>query len=263
LRIIAVLLRATRPQIASLESTFKTAGWEPRTVRSEEALVAGGKRNPQGDVARETLDGQRHRHSVILLPMASDGSNGGAQIIRSLRRNRIRTPILLIAPSLDGTESQIALAAALRAGADDFLIGAVTEAELSLRLTAIVERKRRQSAVGLIKIGDLEVDRLSRVLKRQGRSVALTECEYRTFQCLARRAEKPVPRSVILRRLRRSAHATTSNLVDVYILYLRRKLNRIDSHCTVQTMRGIGYMLTVNTGSDEITTEQPRRYSLT
>jgi DNA-binding response OmpR family regulator len=155
---IAVLLGAAHLDMSALDGAFKTAGWEPRTVRSEAALIEGGQRGSESDAAGEELDGRAHRRSAILLPVEAEGVNTGARMVRTLRRNRIRIPIVLVTSSLDRQETRNAVAAALRSGADDFFISSISHAELALRLTALVERSRRRDAVGVIRIGDLEVD---------------------------------------------------------------------------------------------------------
>lgn len=245
----AMLVGSEHVDLASLEALFKAAGWDLCRDESEMELSVAGNGNGAAAVVRVRCGKAVPRDTVVLVAAHPTAATSASDVILSLRRDGIQRPIAVLAPRLEDRRARVAVAAALRAGADDFFLCSIGPAELSLRLRALVQRRRRRGSISAFGVADLEIDRASRVLTCDGRSVTLTTCEYRAFQCLAERLGKPVSRDVLLRRVRTGEHVS-SNMVDVYMLYLRRKLARISSRCVIKTLRGTGYMLMVGAGSD-------------
>jgi DNA-binding response OmpR family regulator len=241
----AMLVGSEQIDLPPLERLFKAAGWDLCRGESEmEQPRPPSNGSGAAELARVRAGPTVPRDTVVLVDAHPAAVTAASDVILSLRRDGIQHPIAVLSPPLEDRGARAAVAAALRAGADDFFLRSIGPAELSLRLRALVQRRRRGSSISAFCIGDLEIDRASRILTCDGESIALTACEYRAFQPLADRLGKPVSRDLLLRRVRTSEHVS-SNMVDVYILYLRRKLARIGSCCVIKTLRGTGYMLVV------------------
>lgn len=246
----AVLVGDNNADLQSLRKLFRAAGWELRFVKPEEVILGATPTDGRATAltALRRVGGER-RDTVVLVDARWIDAASASRIVRSLWRCKVDAPIAILAPPLGHPGATASIAAALQAGADDFVLRSVVPAELALRLRALAEWRRRRHRNSVVSLGDLEVTVASRTLARDGQSVALTASEYRTFHCLARRAGRPVKRELLLRRYRPGS-ATSSNTLEVYILYLRRKLALLGSRCAIKTIRGVGYMLTVGCSSD-------------
>lgn len=236
----AVLFGTVPVEDHSLERLLGAAGCTVCPIET-----ASGSNKPLDEPELERLLRERRLlcDTVVLVNVQEGGAATAVRIVRWLRRKKARLPVALISPPLHDRKAKAAVLAALRAGADDFFTRSTDPVEVALRLHALMERHRRRGSMSEFCVADVEVLRASRVIGCGDKMVTLTACEYRTFQCLARRMGSPVARELLLRRLRKSERATTSNMVDVYILYLRRKLKEIGTRCTIRTVRGVGYML--------------------
>jgi DNA-binding response OmpR family regulator len=155
--------------------------------------------------------------------------------------NRVR--VLLVVPDVMDRDARRALMRALRAGADDFVAAAAVASELALRLGAGRGRARRREMTRLQRICGLQLERGSRRLRHGEKIVSLTPCEYRVFSCLAGRTGHAVSRATIQKDLARRSRSASKNMVDVYVLYLRRKLAMLECSCSIRTIRGVGYAL--------------------
>src|SRR4051812_1511758 len=170
----AVLLGGDQADFSQLQRLLNAVGWE--LTRADP------------DAAALNLRGQRD--TILLLDARTDVTST-ASIVRGLRRNKIQCPIAVLAPPLSDGKVRSALASALRAGADDFFLRTVDPEELGLRLHAVLDRQRHSDFDSAVSVGDIEIGRASRTLSCNGQSVSLTEYEYRTFERLARRRDKP------------------------------------------------------------------------
>jgi len=133
----------------------------------------------------------------------------------------------------------------LDAGADDYLAKPFPFEELEARVRALIRRRDVQKAP-LVCIGDLEIDTVSRQVWRSGDGIPLTRREYALLEYLARRVGQTVSRTDIWEHIYDFADKSTSNVVDVYIGYLRKKIDMGGEPSMIRTIRGQGYTLCPN-----------------
>jgi len=169
----------------------------------------------------------------ILLP----GLNG-LDLLRELRRRGDQTPALLLT-ARDTIDDRVA---GLDAGADDYLVKPFAFAELLARVRALLRRPPLQAGA-LLRAGDLEMDVAHREVRRAGKPIQLSPREYAILEYLLRHPRQTLTRTQIGEHVWNFDFYNESNVVDVYIGYLRRKLNDVGECALIQTVRGVGYRL--------------------
>jgi DNA-binding response OmpR family regulator len=162
----------------------------------------------------------------------------GLALLRRLREKKNAAAVLILT-ARDRLEDRVT---GLDAGADDYLVKPFEFAELLARLRAII-RRRYQVQDSVIRVADLEVDTGARVVKRAGAAVPLSAREYALLEYLALRQGQIVTRAEIWEHVYDFASDPSSNVVDVYIGYLRRKVDQDHEVKLIQTRRGQGYLL--------------------
>lgn len=161
----------------------------------------------------------------------------GLSILHRHRQAGGKTPILMLT-ARDATRDVVQ---GLDRGADDYLVKPFEFTELLARLRVLVRRRYAQSS-STIRVADLEVDLARREVRRGGSTIPLTAREFSLLELLALQANRVVTRTEIWDKLYETEEESTSNVVDVYISYLRRKLDRGRKPLII-TRRGQGYML--------------------
>ena len=174
---------------------------------------------------------------AIVLDVSMPGLDGLA-VCRRLRSDGYRTPILI----LTAREAVSDRVAGLDAGADDYLVKPFALEELLARLRALV-RRSQPDAVGPLRFGDIVLDQDTRELRRGGRLIELTRTEYLLIELFLRNPRQVLPRSLIFERVWGYDFGYATNSLDVYIGYLRRKLELEGEPRVLHTRRGVGYML--------------------
>lgn len=169
----------------------------------------------------------------VLLPKID-----GIQLLKELRSQRIKTPVLLLT-ARDSVEDKVR---GLDAGADDYLIKPFVFSELMARLRALLRRPPLQLDT-ILRVGDLEMDTARREVRRAGRSVELSQKEFALLEYLMRHPAQVLTRTQIAQHVWDFDFWNDSNVVDVYIGYLRRKLGSETN--LIHTVRGVGYRLSV------------------
>jgi DNA-binding response OmpR family regulator len=196
-----------------------------------------------GSVAEERAAGADY--DLILLDVMVPGIDG-FEVCRRLREQRIDTPVLVIT-ARDQVSDRVR---GLDAGADDYLVKPFAFDELLARVRALGRRGRTRHMGAVLRYGPLVVDPRDHTVTAAGSAVSLTATEYRLLEYLVRRAEAIVSRDQLADHVWGSEYDPFSNLADVYIGYVRRKLQACCATPLIQTVRGLGYMLKVRDGEE-------------
>lgn len=181
----------------------------------------------------------QNEFDVIILDIMLPGMSG-MQVCRKIRENHVPTPILFLT-ALGTTEN---IVAGLNAGGDDYLVKPFKFAELEARLRSLNRRKHTQvSENEILHIGDITVDFHAKVVTQQGKPVSLTSTEFRLLEYFIRNRNKVLSRIDILEHVWGIDFNLGTNLVDVYVNYLRKKIDRNAEQKLIHTVIGMGYML--------------------
>ena len=168
----------------------------------------------------------------VLLPLKN-----GLEVCRELRREGFSAPILMLT-ARDAVEARIA---GLDSGADDYLTKPFEFGELLARLRALIRRGARPLLPERLRIADLELDTRAHRVTKRGREVPLTAREYALLEYLARRCGEVVGRAEISEHVWDDSYEPFSNVIEVYVRRLRRKLDDPGAESLIRTRRGEGY----------------------
>ena len=165
----------------------------------------------------------------------------GLEIVQELRRRGVTAPTLMLT-ALGGVADRVS---GLEAGADDYMAKPFDTDELVARVRALLRRAATQPAVPRLCVGDLVLDPLTRRGFRGQRELALTQREFSLLEFFMRNAGRPLTRRAIANRVWNQAQIDPdeTNIVDVYVAYLRKKLDAGGESQLLQTVRGVGYVL--------------------
>lgn len=176
-------------------------------------------------------------HDVILLDLMLPGRDG-FEILHSLRQAGVKTPVLCLT-ARDAVDDRVR---GLDLGADDYLAKPFSFAELLARLRALLRRGQALVSNSIV-VGDLVIDLLGRRVDRGGRRIDLSAREFALLECLGRGGGQPMPRSMLLERVWDLKQEPLTNVIDVHINRLRRKIDHGFSRPLIHTIRGVGYAL--------------------
>ena len=213
---------------------------EPRLAEN----IARSLRESAGyavDIANDGQEGlymaESNEYDALLLDLILPQLDG-MQLLTRIRTAGQRTPVLVVT-ARDDKESVVAL---LNAGADDYLTKPFDLGELLARTKALIRRGKGQPSP-VLAIGDLELNTVSRSVQRGGRAVTLTAMEYRVLEYLLHRPRAVISKSELLEHLYDYNWEKFSNVIEVYISGLRRKLDHGSAKQLIHTVRGQGYIL--------------------
>jgi two-component system, OmpR family, copper resistance phosphate regulon response regulator CusR len=177
-----------------------------------------------------------HYDLVVLDLLLPDGS--GVTLLKHLRDRNKTLPVLILTARSDIESKTLTF----QAGADDYLTKPFSMAELSLRVKALL-RRGSVAQVDEIRIDDLEMNRITRQVKRAGKRLELSPKEYSLLEYLMLHAGRTLSRSMIVERVWDQSFEGFTNIVDVYVGHLRRKVDEGYSVKLIRTVRGIGYCI--------------------
>jgi DNA-binding response OmpR family regulator len=181
--------------------------------------------------------GEKSLFDLILLDVNLPGVPG-PDYLRLLQTRWPEAPVVLLSPA-SSVEERVK---SLDAGADDIIVKPFAWSELAARIRAVL-RRRNRPARDVFKFEDLEVNRVSHEVRRAGRAVELSPKEYALLEFLLRNPGRPVARAAIIEEVWRIHGDSITNVVDVYINYLRRKIDSGADNPLIRTLRGIGYQI--------------------
>ena len=168
----------------------------------------------------------------------------GLALVQALRAADQNLPVLILS-ALGEVDDRVA---GLKSGGDDYLGKPFAFAELLARLEALLRRRERDSAATHLKVADLEMDLLTRSVKRAGAPIRLQPREFRLLEFLMRRADQVVTRTMLLEGVWEYHFDPQTNVIDVHVSRLRSKIDRGFERPLLHTVRGAGYRLSATPG---------------
>ena len=191
---------------------------------------------PDGEAALDAV-AEGPPYDLIVLDVMLPRCDG-LSVLKALRASRMQAPVLLLT-ARDGVADKVA---GLDAGADDYLAKPFAFEELLARVRALL-RRGRGGAEPVLRLADLSMDPATRVVTRGRRRIALTAREYALLEYFLRNTGRVLTRPMITQHVWGMDFDPESNIVDVYVGYLRRKIDAVGEPRLVQTVRGAGYAL--------------------
>ena len=196
-----------------------------------------------GDGKQGLLLALDEEHDVIVVDRMLPGLDG-LSIVRSLRAADRDAPVLVLS-ALGEVDDRVE---GLRAGGDDYLVKPFALAELSARLEALARRRGGTGNGGAapvtrLAVADLEMDLLARTVKRAGKSIEMQPREFRLLEYLMRHAGQVVTRTMLLEAVWDYHFDPQTNVIDVHVSRLRRKIDREFNPPLIHTVRGAGYVI--------------------
>ena len=180
-----------------------------------------------------------HSFDIIILDIMLPGMNG-MQLCKNIRAGKVQTPILLLT-ALGTTEN---IVSGLNAGADDYLVKPFKFAELEARIRSLSRRRQlHMEEKDVHYVGDLSIDFTAKLVARAGQPVMLTPTEFRLLEYFVRNKNRVLSRLQLLEHVWGIDFNMGTNVVDVYVNYLRKKIDTQPDQKLIQTVIGMGYML--------------------
>jgi len=176
-------------------------------------------------------------YDLVVLDLNLPGVDG-LSILKSVRQRKTSLPVMILT-ARSRVEDRVQC---LDTGADDYLVKPFSFLELSARARALLRRSHLPSE-SVLTVRDLSLDRVQRKVERAGRHIELTTKEFALLEYLMRNAGRRLTRAMIIEHVWNLTFDSTTNVVDVYINYLRRKVDDGFSPSLIHTVRGVGYQI--------------------
>jgi len=211
---------------------------DPETAEQlVEFLVTNGYQVDLAVNGNEGLSrGRLVEYAVMTIDRMLPGIDGIA-IIRRLREDGVVTPALIIS-ALGEVDDRVR---GLRAGGDDYLVKPFAFAELLARVEALARRSATVVRETVLRVGDLKLDLVSRTVSRGGRQIDLLPREFQVLEYLVRNEGHIVPRAMLLQDVWDLHFDPTTNIIDVYVGRVRRKVDSQQAYPLIHTVRGVGF----------------------
>jgi len=195
------------------------------------------------DIAYNGTDGlelvRSRTYDVLILDLNLPDISGYA-FCEKIRKDDLTLPVLMLT-ALSTTEDKLT---GFEKGADDYLVKPFEFRELVARVKALIKRSTQNvSNGGILKVADLELNTQTKIVKRLGKSIELTAKEFSLLELLMRNKEKVISRSEIAEKIWDINFDTGTNVIDVYINFLRKKVDKDHSNKLIHTHIGMGYVL--------------------
>jgi DNA-binding response OmpR family regulator len=220
-------------RILLVEDEKKIASFLARSLREEKYAV---------DIAHDGDKGlalaDLNEYDLIVLDIMLPGKDG-IYICRELRHKKNDVPVLMLT-ARDTTYDKVI---GLDSGADDYVVKPVALAEFLARVRSLLRRTRVEKKT-VLSVADLELDQLSHKVRRAGTDIPVTSKEYALLEYLMLNAHQIVTRTMISEHVWNESFDTFTNVIEVYIRYLRNKIDKGFGTPLLRTVRGTGYMLT-------------------
>ncbi len=217
-------------RVLLVEDEKKVAEFVARGLRAERFAV---------DIANDGQGGwemaSTYNYDLIVLDLMLPGLDG-TEVLKRIRRQKSQVPVLVLT-ARDGTAAKVEN---FEAGADDYLTKPFAFAELLVRVKALLRRGTADRS-SVLRVGDLEIDRLSQQVKRAGKRIELTSKEYSLLEYLVANAGCVLSRTMIIEHVWDESFEGLTNIVDVYVRHLRSKVDETHPSKLIRTVRGVGY----------------------
>jgi len=219
-------------RVLLIEDEERVAGFVARALQAERLAV---------DTARDGREGlelaMSNPYDLMIVDLMLPGLDG-TELIRRLRRSNTEVPVIVLT-ARDGVADKITN---FEAGADDYLTKPFSCAELVVRVKALLRRGPVNRA-NILRVADLELDRVAHIVKRAGHSTRLTAKEYALLEYLALNAGRVLSRTMIIEHVWDQSFEGLTNIVDVYVRQLRIKIDEPHELKLIHTVRSVGYSL--------------------
>ncbi|HXK12854.1 MAG TPA: response regulator transcription factor [Vicinamibacteria bacterium] len=219
-------------RVLVVEDEEKVAALVARALQAERLAV---------DTARDGREGldfaTSNPYDLLIVDLMLPGLDG-TELIRRLRRTNTEVPVLVLT-ARDGVADKITN---FEAGADDYLTKPFAFAELVVRVKALL-RRGPVSRANVLRVADLELDRVAHAVRRAGTPIKLTAKEYALLEYLALNVGRVLSRTMIVEHVWDQSFEGLTNIVDVYVRQLRVKIDEPHPRKLIHTVRGVGYSL--------------------
>jgi two-component system, OmpR family, response regulator len=224
-------MTGTRRRILVVEDDAETAG------QLMELLTTNGYEVDLAFNGAEALGrGRSAEYAVTTIDRMLPDIDGIA-VMQQFRNDGIATPVLIIS-ALGELDDRVR---GLRAGGDDYLVKPFAFAELLARIEALARRSTSVIKETVLRVGDLEIDLMSRSVTRRGREINLLPREFQLLEYLVRNEGRVVSRAMLLQHVWDLHFDPTTNTIDVYVGRIRRKVDAEHAYPLIHTVRGVGY----------------------
>jgi two-component system copper resistance phosphate regulon response regulator CusR len=223
-------------RILIVEDERKVSEMVSRGLKAERYAVDVAENGETGWAMAHTYD-----YDLVILDLGLPGMEGG-ELLRRIRTRSAQIPILILT-ARDATSVKVE---SFEAGADDYLTKPFAFAELVVRVKALL-RRGPANQTSKVRIGDLEIDRLTQQVSRAGQRINLTPKEYALLDYLATHKGRVLSRTMIVEHVWDQSFEGLTNIVDVYVRHLRSKVDDPFPAKLILTVRGAGYRMTDET----------------